>query len=170
MSQRPDPEAVLAWMRETGSGVRAAATEWGVPGTTIRRWRDAAGMAPGVAKVRNVGASQLQKGAGAKSSASRARDLTEHVRAKLVQARDNGLDAVADPEFARANPAGYAQVMRGLRELTEMAPELVRMERTITPPAMAGTDTASELARAMGVDPNAAPPLVALRGGQADEA
>lgn len=172
MSKRADPSEVIAYMRSSGAGVGTTARKFGVPETTVRRWRTAAGLDPNPAGASGVFASDLHKAPEPPPKPSRARDreLNDQVRAKLIRARDNGLDAVADPEFVRENPTGYAQVMRGLRELTDMAPELVRMERTITPPVTAGTDAASELARAMGVDPNAAPPLVALRGGQADEA
>lgn len=45
-SRRPSPSEVLAWLSKNGGVIRAAASHFKLPETTIRRWRDKAAADP----------------------------------------------------------------------------------------------------------------------------
>lgn len=171
-------EEVLAYVDANGCTTAQASEHFGghPSAGTIRVWlqrrRQAAQRPP---PLRKTGAKEKKPrkeggtGETVRQAEVRARAraalgaMPEGDRERIRKSRDHVLELIADREWVRANPKGFAAIMRGFRDLVTTIPEILAIDdRTGTRDD--GEDQA-ELAAAFEVDPGAPVELRAVRGG-----
>lgn len=168
-------EQVTEWMRAHKAGAAEAAREFGLPYERVKKWAQRAGLSRHGREVKPKAGEQGGKGGGPKATVrpSRAREpvpMADEVRAGLTKAVEHGVAIMSDREWVEANPAGYASLAQGLKNLVSVAPDILALPGRLKAGDTQGDTAPADLAAAMGVDLNAPPTLTVLTGDRREKA
>lgn len=166
---------VTEWMRANKAGAAEAAREFSLPYERVKKWAQRAGLTRYGREVKPKVGVEGGKEGGPKATptGSRAREpvpMADEMVKGLTKAAENGVHLMADRDWVTVNPAGYASLAQGLKNLISVAPDILALPGRLKAGDTQGDTAPAELAAAMGVDLNGPPTLTVLTGDRREKA